>query len=142
MNIILLGAPGAGKGTEASKIVDTYKLPHISTGDIFRENIKNQTPIGLLAKSYIDRGALVPDEVTSVVIYAARYKSYNDNNILVVNGTSYTLNKNSDDGEYEAITIDTTTNKTVVVASSTDAAKPRAVINTIVFNVAAKEGNE
>ena len=51
MNIILLGAPGAGKGTQASKISDNYKLPHISTGDIFRENIKNQTPIGLLAKS-------------------------------------------------------------------------------------------
>ena len=68
MNIILLGAPGAGKGTEASKIVDTYKLPHISTGDIFRENIKNQTPIGLLAKSYIDKGALVPDEVTCKIV--------------------------------------------------------------------------
>ena len=68
MNIILLGAPGAGKGTEASRIVDTYKLPHISTGDIFRENIKNQTPIGLLAKSYIDKGALVPDEVTCKIV--------------------------------------------------------------------------
>ena len=64
MNIILLGAPGAGKGTEASRIVDSYKLPHISTGDIFRENIKNETPIGLQAKSYIDKGQLVPDEVT------------------------------------------------------------------------------
>ena len=68
MNIILLGAPGAGKGTEASKIVDTYKLPHISTGDIFRENIKNQTPIGLLAKSYTDNGKLVPDEVTCKIV--------------------------------------------------------------------------
>ena len=68
MNIILLGAPGAGKGTQASKISDNYKLPHISTGDIFRENIKNQTPIGLLAKSYIDKGALVPDEVTCKIV--------------------------------------------------------------------------
>lgn len=68
MNIILLGAPGAGKGTEASKIVDTYKLPHISTGDIFRENIKNETPIGLQAKSYIDKGLLVPDEVTCKIV--------------------------------------------------------------------------
>ena len=64
MNIILLGAPGAGKGTQASKISDVYGLPHISTGDIFRENIKNATEIGLLAKSYIDKGQLVPDEVT------------------------------------------------------------------------------
>ena len=68
MNIILLGAPGAGKGTQASKISDNYSLPHISTGDIFRENIKNQTPIGLLAKSYIDQGQLVPDEVTCKIV--------------------------------------------------------------------------
>ena len=68
MNIILLGAPGAGKGTQASKISDAYSLPHISTGDIFRENIKNQTEIGLLAKSYIDKGALVPDEVTCKIV--------------------------------------------------------------------------
>ena len=68
MNIILLGAPGAGKGTQASKISDNYNLPHISTGDIFRENIKNQTPIGLLAKSFIDAGNLVPDEVTCKIV--------------------------------------------------------------------------
>ena len=68
MNIILLGAPGAGKGTQASKISDAYKLPHISTGDIFRENIKNETQIGLLAKSFIDKGQLVPDEVTCKIV--------------------------------------------------------------------------
>ncbi len=68
MNIILLGAPGAGKGTQATRISDAYKLPHISTGDIFRANIKNQTPIGLLAKSYIDNGQLVPDDVTCKIV--------------------------------------------------------------------------
>lgn len=68
MNIILLGAPGAGKGTQASKISQAYNLPHISTGDIFRENIKNQTPVGILAKSYIDKGQLVPDEVTCEIV--------------------------------------------------------------------------
>ena len=68
MNIILLGAPGAGKGTLASQISTTYGLPHISTGDIFRANIKNETPIGLLAKSYIDKGQLVPDEVTCKIV--------------------------------------------------------------------------
>lgn len=68
MNIILLGAPGAGKGTQASKISDAYRLPHISTGDIFRENIKNQTEIGMVAKSYIDKGQLVPDEVTCKIV--------------------------------------------------------------------------
>ena len=68
MNIILLGAPGAGKGTLASKLVDEYAFPHISTGDIFRENIKNQTEIGMLAKSFIDKGQLVPDEVTCKIV--------------------------------------------------------------------------
>lgn len=68
MNIILLGAPGAGKGTQASKLKDAYNLPHISTGDIFRENIKNQTPIGVVAKSFIDKGQLVPDEVTCKIV--------------------------------------------------------------------------
>ncbi len=68
MNIILLGAPGAGKGTQASKITDAYQLPHISTGDIFRENIKQGTPIGVQAKSYIDKGLLVPDEVTCKIV--------------------------------------------------------------------------
>lgn len=68
MNIILLGAPGAGKGTQATKISDKYGMPHISTGDIFRENIKNQTEIGVLAKSYIDKGQLVPDEVTCKIV--------------------------------------------------------------------------
>lgn len=68
MNIILLGAPGAGKGTQATKISDKYGMPHISTGDIFRENIKNQTEIGLLAKSYTDKGQLVPDEVTCKIV--------------------------------------------------------------------------
>jgi adenylate kinase len=63
MNLILLGAPGAGKGTQAELIVKEFNIPHISTGDIFRKNIKEGTPVGLKAKSYIDRGALVPDEV-------------------------------------------------------------------------------
>ena len=68
MNLILLGAPGAGKGTQATKIAERYGLVHISTGDIFRANIKNGTKIGLLAKSYIDKGELVPDEVTCEIV--------------------------------------------------------------------------
>lgn len=68
MNLILLGAPGAGKGTQATKIAERYGLVHISTGDIFRANIKNGTEIGLLAKSYIDKGELVPDEVTCAIV--------------------------------------------------------------------------
>ena len=68
MKIILLGAPGAGKGTQADKLVEKYGFPHISTGDIFRKNIKELTEIGLLAKSYIDAGKLVPDEVTIKIV--------------------------------------------------------------------------
>ena len=68
MNIILLGAPGAGKGTQATRISEKYGLPHISTGDIFRDNIKRGTEIGLLAKSYTDKGQLVPDEVTCKIV--------------------------------------------------------------------------
>lgn len=68
MNIVLLGAPGAGKGTQASMIEEKYRLLHISTGDIFRANIKGGTPIGKLAKSYIDAGKLVPDDVTCEIV--------------------------------------------------------------------------
>ena len=68
MNIVLLGAPGAGKGTQASFIEEQFNLVHISTGDIFRANIKGGTPIGKLAKSYIDAGKLVPDEVTCDIV--------------------------------------------------------------------------
>ena len=68
MNIILLGPPGAGKGTQAVRIAEKYAIPHISTGDIFRKNIKEQTPIGVVAKSYIDKGQLVPDEVVIEIV--------------------------------------------------------------------------
>jgi len=68
MNIILLGPPGAGKGTQAKKMLEHYKLPHISTGDILRENIKNNTNLGLKAKSYMSKGELVPDELLITII--------------------------------------------------------------------------
>ena len=64
MKVIMLGAPGAGKGTQAKKIAEKYEIPHISTGDIFRANIKNGTELGNKAKSYMDQGHLVPDELT------------------------------------------------------------------------------
>jgi adenylate kinase len=64
MRIILLGPPGAGKGTQAAGIVEKYNIPHISTGDIFRKNIKEGTELGNKAKSYMDQGLLVPDELT------------------------------------------------------------------------------
>lgn len=64
INIILFGPPGAGKGTQSEKLIEKYNLTHLSTGDVFRFNIKNETPLGIEAKSYMDQGQLVPDSVT------------------------------------------------------------------------------
>lgn len=64
LNIVLFGPPGAGKGTQSERLIEKYGLIHLSTGDIFRANIKGETELGVLAKSYIDKGQLVPDEVT------------------------------------------------------------------------------
>lgn len=68
MKIIMLGAPGAGKGTQAKMLAEKYGIPHISTGDIFRANIKNQTELGMEAKQYMDKGLLVPDELTVKIL--------------------------------------------------------------------------
>ncbi|WP_437790388.1 adenylate kinase [Macrococcoides caseolyticum] len=68
MNIILMGLPGAGKGTQASEIIKKYPIPHISTGDMFRAAIKNNTELGQKAKSFMDNGELVPDEVTIGIV--------------------------------------------------------------------------
>lgn len=68
MKIIMLGAPGAGKGTQAKMIAEKYSIPHVSTGDIFRANIKNGTELGMEAKKYMDQGQLVPDELTVKIL--------------------------------------------------------------------------
>lgn len=71
LNIVLFGPPGAGKGTQSEKLIAKYELAHLSTGDIFREHIKNETPLGKQVKSYIDNGLLVPDEVTVGILQNA-----------------------------------------------------------------------
>ena len=68
MNLLIMGLPGAGKGTQAAKIVEQFHVEHISTGDMFRAAMANQTEMGVLAKSYIDKGELVPDEVTNGIV--------------------------------------------------------------------------
>lgn len=68
MNLLIMGLPGAGKGTQAAKIVEQFKVAHISTGDMFRAAMANETEMGLLAKSYISKGELVPDEVTNGIV--------------------------------------------------------------------------
>ncbi len=82
MNIILLGAPGAGKGTQATRIEEHYNVRHISTGDIFRHHMRQQTEIGQLARSYIKKGLLVPDEVTLRIVGIALEESKNENFML------------------------------------------------------------
>ncbi|MGO3652618.1 adenylate kinase [Vagococcus sp.] len=68
MNLIIMGLPGAGKGTQAERIIDTYGIPHISTGDMFRDAMKNETALGLKAKAFIEKGELVPDDVTNGIV--------------------------------------------------------------------------
>lgn len=81
-NIILFGPPGAGKGTQAEVLRDKYQLIHISTGDVFRYNIKNETELGMLAKSFMDKGQLVPDEVTINMLKAEVEKNPDANGFI------------------------------------------------------------
>ena len=90
MKIIMLGAPGAGKGTQADKICAKYNIPHISTGDIFRANIKNNTELGQKAKSYMDKGELVPDELV-VDLVVDRIKADDCTNGYVLDGFPRTI---------------------------------------------------
>lgn len=90
MKIIMLGAPGAGKGTQADKICSKYNIPHISTGDIFRANIKNNTELGQKAKSYMDKGELVPDELV-VDLVVDRIKADDCTNGYVLDGFPRTI---------------------------------------------------
>ncbi len=90
MKIIMLGAPGAGKGTQAKMIADKYQIPHISTGDIFRSNIKSGTELGMEAKKYMDQGQLVPDELT-VKILLDRVANEDCKNGYVLDGFPRTI---------------------------------------------------
>lgn len=90
MRIVLLGAPGAGKGTQALLLADKLKVPHVSTGDIFRSNIVNGTKLGKKAKEYIDRGELVPDEVT-VDIVKDRLEKPDSNDGFILDGFPRTI---------------------------------------------------
>lgn len=83
MRAILLGPPGAGKGTQAETIVNEFKIPHVSTGDMFRKNIKEQTELGKKVKSFLDQGALVPDELTVEIVKDRLMQSDCDNGFLL-----------------------------------------------------------
>ncbi len=83
MNLILMGLPGAGKGTQAERIIAEYKIPHISTGDMFRAAMANETALGLEAKSYMDKGELVPDAVTNGIVKERLAESDTDQGFLL-----------------------------------------------------------
>ncbi len=85
LNIVLFGPPGAGKGTQAENIKEHYNLIHLSTGDIFRKNISESTSLGVLAKSFIDKGELVPDEVT-IQMLESEVNKHNDANGFIFDG--------------------------------------------------------
>ena len=92
MDLILLGLPGAGKGTQAERIVKEFNIPHISTGDMFRAALKNETPLGLEAKKYMDAGELVPDEVTNNIV-KERLQEDDVKDGFLVDGYPRTLNQ-------------------------------------------------
>ncbi|TMV44072.1 adenylate kinase [Paenibacillus mesophilus] len=83
MNILFMGPPGAGKGTQAERIVDEFRVPHISTGDAFRLAMSQGTPLGVQAKSFVDQGLLVPDEITNGIVRERLEKSDCDNGFLL-----------------------------------------------------------
>ncbi len=92
MKLLIMGRPGAGKGTQAVNIKEYYKIPHISTGDMFRAAIKNETKLGLLAQSYMDKGGLVPDEVT-IGIVEERLLEDDCKNGFLLDGFPRTINQ-------------------------------------------------
>lgn len=92
MRLVILGPPGAGKGTQAASIVETFDVVHISTGDIFRENIKGETELGKKAKSYMDRGELVPDELVNNLV-VDRLKKPDLENGFLLDGFPRTVNQ-------------------------------------------------
>jgi adenylate kinase len=98
-NLILLGPPGAGKGTQASKLKEKFDIPHISTGDIFRENIKKGTELGKKAKEYMDKGALVPDELV-IGIVTSRLSEDDCKNGFVLDGFPRTVHQAEELGRY------------------------------------------
>lgn len=92
MNLILMGLPGAGKGTQAEQIVDAYQIPHISTGDMFRAAVEKQTELGLKAKTFMDAGNLVPDDVTNGIVKERLAESDTEKGFLL-DGFPRTLNQ-------------------------------------------------
>jgi adenylate kinase len=112
LNIVLFGPPGAGKGTQSERLIEKYGLVHLSTGDIFRANIKGQTELGQLAKNYMDQGKLVPDEVT-IRMLRSEFLKHKDPNGFIFDGFPRTNNQAV---ELDAFLSDLGTSISVMVA--------------------------
>jgi adenylate kinase len=148
MKIIMLGAPGAGKGTQAKMLADKYGIPHISTGDIFRANIKNNTELGKKAKGYMDAGQLVPDELV-VDLVVDRIKNKDCMKGFILDGfprtipqaeaLDYALNNQNERIEY-AINVDVPDENIINRMSGRRACVGCGATYHIVFNPTKKEG--
>lgn len=103
MNIVLLGAPGAGKGTQAARIIETYGVPHISTGDILRSAVANETPLGLEAKRFMDAGELVPDSVVIGLVAARLQEADTDAGFILDGFPRTTAQAEALDAELDAL---------------------------------------
>lgn len=113
MNIVLFGPPGAGKGTQAERIMRQFNLTHLSTGDIFRENIKKETSLGITAKGYIDKGELVPDGVT-IKMLESEVKSHPESDGFIFDGFPRTVQQAHALDEFLS-SIDTSINKMIAL---------------------------
>ena len=148
MKIIMLGAPGAGKGTQAKMLADKYGIPHISTGDIFRANIKNNTELGKKAKGYMDAGQLVPDELV-VDLVVDRIKNKDCMNGFILDGfprtipqaeaLDYALNNQNEKIDY-AVNVDVPDENIINRMSGRRACVGCGATYHIVYNPTKKEG--
>lgn len=125
MRLILLGPPGAGKGTQAAGLVKKYNIPHISTGDIFRANIKEGTELGVLAKGYMDKGLLVPDELV-VSIVKDRLTKDDCKNGFLLDGFPRTV-KQAEELDSELLSLGIKLDRVVNIQADTDILIERAV---------------
>lgn len=148
MKIIMLGAPGAGKGTQAKKIAAKYGIPHISTGDIFRANIKNGTELGLKAKSYMDAGGLVPDEITIGMLLDRIHQADCENGYVLdgfprtipqAEGLTEALKKNGESIDF-AVNVDVPDENIISRMSGRRACLNCGATYHIVYNAPKKEG--
>ena len=134
MKIIMLGAPGAGKGTQAKMIAEKYQIPHVSTGDIFRAAIKNQTELGKKVKSIIDAGGLVSDDITCALVQE-RLAQPDCKNGFILDGFPRTIPQADELGKFcpDVTCVNFTIADDIVISASAPAASAKSAEPTLTF---------